>query len=473
MSFVFVNGRRHTLRDTDVIDSGGEADIYRFGANDVLKRYKEANHPDYSESPDERTGAVERLRERQQKLPDFPKNLPARVIGPQALVHADTPDGRVVGFTMPFLKDMEVLLKFGSRKYREKGGIDGNRIIDILRDLHAVVQSVHKSGLVIGDFNDLNVLVSQQNQTFMIDADSMQFGPYHCRAFTTRFVDPLLCNPNKLRLEGLHNERSDWYAYLIMLCQSLLYVGPYGGIYRPKVGKELQHDARVLKRLTFFDPNVLYPRTVLPLHTLPDSLLDYMQKVFVHDLREVFPLKQLDSVRWTTCISCGSLHARSVCPSCQAPGAVKETVVIRGSVKATTLFQTSGHILHAAYQSGKLRYLYHEGQTFRREGDVHVLNGGLDRELRYRIQSDATLLGKRELLFVLRPGKEPERRVTDTYRGLSVYDTNDTHQYWIQSGQLVRNNQLGGAISLAACSLVRRCSGQGSALGSAFIVRGS
>lgn len=445
MSFVFVQGKRHVLSESDFIDSGGEADIYRFGADSVLKRYKEPTHPDYSMNPAERTGAVQRLRERQLKLPDFPKNLPERVIGPHQLVHAKAPDGPIVGYTMPFLRGMEVLLQFSNRKYREQGGIDGNRILSIFRDLHGVIESVHQSGIVIGDFNDLNVLVGQGNKAFLIDADSMQFGRYLCAAFTTRFVDPLLCKPTKLELARPHNERSDWYAYLIMLCQSLLYVGPYGGVYR-KAGKSLQHDDRVLKRLTFFDPDVRYPAKVaLPINTLPDSLLDYMHKVFEHDLREVFPLNQLDSVRWTRCITCGTLHARSVCPSCQAPGAVKETVVIRGAVTATRVFRTSGRIIHATYQAGKLRYLYHEGGSFRRENDVRVIDGELDPELRYRIQSDVTLLGKRDKLFVFAPGETPQRRSTDTYRDLSVYDANDTHHYWIQSGQLVRDDRFGGS----------------------------
>lgn len=444
MSSVFVQGRRHRLLPADLIGKGGEADVYRFGNDDVLKRFKEADDPDYLGNPSAQLGARQRLEEQQQKLPAFPKNLSDRVVAPLQLAHG-TANGPLVGYTMPFLRNMELLLSYGNRQYREQGGIDGNRVISIFRDLREVVQSVHRSGVVIGDFNDLNVLVDQADQAWLIDADSMQFGPYFCRAFTTRFVDPLHCEPTKLILARPHNEYSDWYAYLVMLCQSLLYVGPYGGVHRPKVGKRLQHDDRVLKRLTFFDPDVLYPKPALPLDVLPDSLLDYLHKVFERDLREVFPSEQLDSVRWTRCVTCGVLHARNVCPSCRAPGAVKETTVVRGTVTATKVFTTTGRILHATYQAGKLRYLYHEGGAFRRESGVHVLNGGLDPELRYRIQSDATLLGKRDKLFVLKPGSQPQRLTTDTYQGLSIYDANDDHHYWIEGGQLVRDNRFGGS----------------------------
>ena len=61
-----------------------------------------------------------------------------------------------------------------------------------------------------------------------------------------RTSSPLLrrCSPgvsaNWMRCTALlvlhqpHTVASDWYAYTVMLTQCLLFVGPYGGIYRPK-----------------------------------------------------------------------------------------------------------------------------------------------------------------------------------------------------------------------------------------------
>jgi len=99
---------------------------------------------------------------------------------------------------MPFLNGTEVLLSYTVRKYRELHKIDANAVVDILRNLHQIVTGIHQAGVVIGDFNDLNVLVANHRETYLVDADSMQFGQFPCRTFTVRFVDPLLCSPDKL-----------------------------------------------------------------------------------------------------------------------------------------------------------------------------------------------------------------------------------------------------------------------------------
>jgi H/ACA ribonucleoprotein complex subunit 3 len=440
---VYVQGARLKLPARSLIGKGGEADVYQLDERTVLKRYKESGDPDYQGNPAAQLGARQRLVEQQTKLTAFPTGLPDRVITPIDLAYDKATAGKIVGYTMRYLQAMEVLLSYGNRQYREQGGIDGNRVIDIFRDLHQVVQGIHKAGVVIGDFNDLNVLVDSNDQTYLVDADSMQFGSFPCRTFTSRFVDPLNCGKTGLVLARPHNEDSDWYAFLIMLVQSLLYVGPYGGVHKPASGKRLQHDERVLQRRTFFDAGVVYPKPALPLDILPDQFLEHLHQVFEHDRRGEFPRTLLDNVRWTHCLGCGTLHARATCPICAAPGAIKQTLVIRGTVTATRLFQTTGRILYATHQNGKLRYLYHEADSFRREGDKQVLTGTLDPELRYRIQGDKTLLGKRDKLFVLSTGTSPQRQTTDTVGNLSVFDANDSHHYWIQNGQLVRDGHYG------------------------------
>ena len=111
---------------------------------------------------------------------------------------------------------------------------------------------------------------------YLIDADSFQFGPFLCRVFTARFVDPLLCVPDatQLLLHQPHTAASDGYAYTVMLMQCLLFVGPYGGVYRPKdPAHRVPHEARPLHRMTIFHPEVQYPKPAIPYGTLPDELL--------------------------------------------------------------------------------------------------------------------------------------------------------------------------------------------------------
>ena len=103
----------------------------------------------------------------------------------------------------------------------------------------------------------------------------------------------MLCVPDatKLLLHQLHTTASDWYAFTVMLMQCLLFVGPYGGVYRPKdPAHRVPHEARPLHRMTIFHPEVQYPKPAIPYGTLPDELLHYWHRGFAQDVREPFPL---------------------------------------------------------------------------------------------------------------------------------------------------------------------------------------
>lgn len=86
-----------------------------------------------------------------------------------------------------------------------------------------VIDEIHAAKVVIGDFNDLNVLIAK-DEPYFIDADSFQYNGFLCKVYTERFVDPLLCDPqaNRPVLAKPHNEDSDWFAFRVMLMQSLL-----------------------------------------------------------------------------------------------------------------------------------------------------------------------------------------------------------------------------------------------------------
>lgn len=442
MTTVYLGSRSVRLTPGQVIGKGGEADIYDLGNRQALKVYKRPDNPDYVADPQAQSSASQRLAEQQQKLPAFPGNLPPQVVAPQQLAYEKKQQGQIVGYSMEHLEEAEVLLSYGDRRYRELGGIDGNQVVDIFRNLHETVRAIHNARVVIGDFNDLNVLVDSAFNAYLVDADSMQFGSFLCRTFTARFLDPLKSRPDQLVMAYPHDENSDWYAFAVMLFQSLLYVSPYGGVHRSKTGSRLQHDARVLKRISVFDSEVVYPKPALPLDILPDELLDYFCEVYHKDKRQKFPLELL-SLRWTVCNGCGLAHARGVCPDCARPGALKQTTNVRGQVTATRLFRTHGRLLHAAFQQGKVRYLYHEDGMYRREDGAAVVNGPLDPKLRFRISGDVTLIGKKERLLVFESGKQLRQLTTDSFGNLPVFDANQRHYFWLQNGQLMRDGKLG------------------------------
>lgn len=443
---VFINNRLIRLSPSQSIGQGGEAEIFNLGSSTVAKIFKHPDHPDFSNNPNAQKSAEDRLIIHQRKLPGFPKNLPVQVVAPQDLVKDKK--GKIMGYTMPYLAKGEVLFKYGEKGFRESGGIDGNVVVKIFKDLHDIVKGTHSAQVVIGDFNDLNVIVTG-SKLFIIDADSMQFEAngemFYATVFTETFVDPLLCDvtQNSPILIRPFNENSDWYAFYIMLMRSFLYVGPYGGVYKPKdLGKKILQSQRPLKRITVFDPEVKYPTPALHYQVLPDDLLQLFHQTFEKDQRGEFPIKVLENIRWTTCSRCGTAHARNGCPNCSSvsPHVIKETVIIRGNITTDMFFRTIGTILWATVEDGVLKWIYHEQGAFKREDGTTIISGELDPHLHFRIQGTSTLLAKGPKMVKITSGKPVTQTQIETYqRGTRpVFGTNKKRVYYINNGVLMK-----------------------------------
>lgn len=436
-----LGGRSIRVSPAKAIGKGGEADVYDIGGGKALKIYKMPNHPDYDGEPLAQKAAQLRIAERQRKLRDFPTTLPSRVITPGDLA-TDPKTGLIVGFDMRFLKGADVIARLRQHDFRST--VDGNAIIKIFRGLHETVTAIHKNGVIIGDFNDLNIMLLG-DEAFLIDADSFQFGPYFCGTYTQRFADPTLCDPaqTQLVLSSPHTAQSDWYAFSAMLLQSLVRVDPYGGVYRPTSGKPIPQAARPLQRITIFHPQVGYPKSALPLDYLPDEMLQYLHTVFMKDHRGEFPLKILEGTRWTKCTACGIEHARRTCPNCAIPApAVVERV--RGNVHAKRVFFTGGQIVYADYQNGQIKYLYHSDGALKRETGMVVLQGDVKPHMRFRILGDTTLIGNGNV--VIQYGKTPgdeTKYVVDTYGTLPMFDTDSGRLLIAQNGRLLIDERFG------------------------------
>ncbi len=363
---VYIGGKRIKISPAQSVAKGGEADIFKLQGGLALKLFKPPDHPDLAGDFPAQKAAERRIQEHQRKLPDFPDHLPHYVVTPEEL--AVDRKRKILGYTMQFIEGAEVLLRYGDKGFRQ-AGISNGDVAALFRNLHETLEGLHKAGVIVGDLNDLNVLVKEHGAYF-IDADSYQFGRYPCRVYTEKFLDPLLVDPgsNMIVPARPYNEEADWYAFCLMLMQSLLFVGPYGGVYQPKDrNKRIPHNVRPLHRITVFVAEVKYPKVALHYKVLPDDLLDYLFDVFKRDKRGAFPTALLD-MDWKTCEVCGLVHARPVCPDCAvpAPAVVVQTVRVRGAVTCTRIFKTRGIILFAAARKDKLLYLYWENNEFKR-----------------------------------------------------------------------------------------------------------
>jgi tRNA A-37 threonylcarbamoyl transferase component Bud32 len=438
---VYLARKRIRLDPAQALGKGGEADVFRLGDGRALKVFKPPEHPDYQGFPVEQRAAEERIREHQQKLRAFPAGLPARVVAPEELA-TDRSGRRIVGYAMRLVAGAEPLVRYADPAFR-RSGISSDAVTAVFRDIHATVAGLHGAGVIVGDFNDLNVLVTTAG-AFFIDADSFQFGGYRCAVFTDRFVDPLLCDPHAaaLRLVYPYGPGSDWYSFATLLMQSLLFVGPFGGIYRPHDPKfRVAHAARPLRRITVFHPEVIYPKPAVSFRVLPDDLLHHFHAVFERDERVPFPLALLESLRFTRCPRCGIEHARAACPLCSPLAAARAsvTVQVRGTVRCTPAFESEGAIVHAASHAGVLRLVHHDGSAYRREDGAPILAGPLDPALRFRALGVSTVVGRGSELAVLSPGRPTQRLAVDANSAGPAFDANGHHLYWTAAGRLLRD----------------------------------
>lgn len=460
MKSVFIGKKEISLLNRNSIGKGGEADVYNIGGGTALKVFKTPDHPDLQVfDPEERkqlvASAEERIATHQKKLRVFPHGLPLSVLGPRELAYEQKGNGgRVVGYTMPFVENAEVLFQYGKKAWRDQAlgaGFDGNYVRDVLLDLHDAVKGVHKAGVVLGDFNDLNVLV-KNGQVYMVDADSFQYGGFLCNTFQYRFLDPLICRAvnNRPEMAKPHNEESDWYAYEVMVMQCMLYVDPYGGLHKPAdPSKKIADAARPLHRLTVFNPDVQYPKAALPVYVLPDDILQHMHATFERDVRGEFPRRLLRDLRWTKCLQCGGVHARPVCPFCtKQSGSIIagmqkiEAQEVRGLVTATLVFKTEGRVVTAAVQGGRLLWLYQERGWLWRENGVLLSHGNVTPGMEAYISHAKTHLAMGGVGVTLGAKNEPDRRPAERAGGYTAFAANSRHAYWIESGYLYREGAL-------------------------------
>jgi hypothetical protein len=321
---VWIDGSKVALGPGALLGQGGEAEVYDLGDGRVVKWWKPANHPDFDGMPLAQAAATARIAQAPAKLRALPGKLPPAVVAPCGF--ALDKHKQVCGYLMPKIGGTP-LHDVGEPRWRREHPISGSDIVAALLALHDAIAGLHRAGVVVGDCNDLNVLVelggsSKSARVHLIDVDSYQYAGFKCSMFSERFVDPRLCDAQQLVPIRPHDEDSDWFAFAVMVLRSLLCVGPWGGI-----AKSCLPGERALRRHSVLGADITYPRAARPLAILPDDLLELLRKIFEADQRGMFPRAALERLRVRACTTCGEEHARVRCPACQAIAHVPPAIV--------------------------------------------------------------------------------------------------------------------------------------------------
>lgn len=341
---VLVGKEQVRLDDRNVLGEGGEGRVYRH--RDLALKIFAAPTP-----------------AREAKLRAFPATVPGSVIRPVELCHDRK--GNVVGYAMRALDGAADIAAFARRKWRE-GRVDEARVLAVFRALVADVAALHRAGIVVGDLNDGNVIVTAPayDRPWLIDADSMQLPAHPCAVAHERTLDPRLYG---VELAGRLDPASDWYALAVLLFASLVYVHPFGGAH-PDHPTLLR---RAEARCSVLAPGVKLPGTVR-VDVLSDDALSWFGRVFERDHRGAPPDGVLDAT-FARC-SCGVTHARPICPACTTRVLVRPAIRVRGKLVATRVFLAPGRIVACTGAA----YAWEDDDALRREDGGVVLTRATD-----------------------------------------------------------------------------------------------
>jgi hypothetical protein len=433
---VTLNQQKITL--SDILGNGGEATVFRHNGQAVKV---------YTQPTAARAAKL-------QAMMAHVGALPSEVIAPQALVY-DAKGKQVIGFTMRLLEaEYSELRKVSIKSYRASSGYSTLKVARLFSALHRTVAAVHAAGMIVGDFNDLNVMFHDE-QALLIDVDSFQFDVYPCMVGTEAFLDPALYG-HDLSVRPLFTTDHDWYSFAVLLCKSLLLTHPYGGTHATLPTLTLRAQSRV----SAFDATVQYPRIAYPPTLLDDGLAAALGHYFTLGHRGIFPLAALQAYAHglAPCPHCGAQRpaARAICPLCGVAISVSipvpTTRVTAADIAAVLLLDAGGPIVAWHLSDGVLSVIaIVNGQA------VLVTSDGRRVQLfeaypqaRYAIMGKGTAVAvaptpTRDDLYILDTSGAAPRAIAQTSTArfggtLPMFGAHDQALYRISGGYLMRGN---------------------------------
>jgi len=351
---VIYQGTPITIDPKKSIGSGGEANIVVHG-NVAFKIYHQPTA------------------ERAKKLQDFLSHrfaFPVNVMAPIDNLYDNR--NKVIGFAMGIADNCKDIRNLSVTKFRSVQQITTNHVVDCFTQTKTTLDSIHDLGIIVGDFNDLNILFDITTYVpIYIDVDSFQFDSYPCIVGTEDFIDPSLYGVD-LTKKPMFTQQTDWYSFAVILFKSLFFVHPYGGI-------QQQHKTlftRAQNNVWVFDKSVTYPVMGKKPETISDELLTYFSEIFCHGQRPNLPITLLQSLQnsFIECSACKTFYhnSRGTCPQCMQVtpqitanlSKVKMTKQVgKEQCVASTLFQIEGTILFTKVINDTIVVISYDGKN--------------------------------------------------------------------------------------------------------------
>jgi DNA-binding helix-hairpin-helix protein with protein kinase domain len=217
--------------------------------------------------------------------------LTAIAAWPTALIHHPSKDGPVVGFLMPRLGGHKELHKLSHpmdrlRTYPEVGY---DFLVHVATNIARAFDTLHRSGIVVGDVNESGVMVKGDGTVMFIDCDSMQLEDggttYTCDVGKPEFQPPEILQKTNSFRGLLRTPDNDAFGLGVLIFQ-LLFFGWHPFAVRMLDGEQEPTADNIKKGRFAFGRNFYVVEFRRPPHALdpswlPDPLRDLIERAFV------------------------------------------------------------------------------------------------------------------------------------------------------------------------------------------------
>ena len=255
---VYIEGKGEvTLTDREYVTNGGEGAIYGKGST----AYKIYENPSKM-IPKSKFDDLSRL-DRKNIL------IPLRLI-------MDRKGGKVIGFTMEWIRNAVPLCKLFTTEYRDRSRFDQKKAVALVQRIQKDILFIHSKGCLLVDVNELNFIVDEKDPSapYFIDVNSYQTPRHPATAIMASVRD---------YHAAIFTEMSDWFSFGILAFQLFVGIHPFKGRHPDFAKTDLV--GRMKANVSVFDPKVKTPSTTRGFATIPTEYRRWFEQIFVHGER--------------------------------------------------------------------------------------------------------------------------------------------------------------------------------------------
>ncbi len=255
-NIIVENIGKFSLSDNNFIAEGGEAKVYKI-SNYAAKIYHDMNK---SISP--------------KKIDELKTINDPNVLYPLGNIYDSS--NSLIGFYMNFIKDGTPLCKYFTKSFKKNNNINFNDIVQIIKTIQQTVTNIHNVNCLVGDMNELNILVDKKKNPVFIDVDSYKTPSFPCTAIAESVRDRAVPF-------GTFTEETDWFSFAVLIFQLYIGIHPFKG--RHPDYKMTEWEKRMNDGVSVFDSRVKLPPVCNSLSDIPKRHQIWLKEVFENNER--------------------------------------------------------------------------------------------------------------------------------------------------------------------------------------------